>query len=216
MGAAPPLFFGPPSSSGPPAAAAYRHESWEEQAFAEDSSGLLGGCVWPPRSYSCSFCRREFRSAQALGGHMNVHRRDRATLKQSSGPAGESHPPGRYPPQTSTVAHAPNPNPNPNSGVEYYYTLVSPSYDPKLGGMDNRKSKGAGSTTTLGRRDRRVAADDDDDDVHVIGNKRRRRFDSDSVLPRKPAPEVLKLIGSSPVEELDLELRLGVDPPKVK
>lgn len=58
-------------------------DSWEEQAFAEDAAGSLGGCVWPPRSYSCSFCRREFRSAQALGGHMNVHRRDRARLKQS-------------------------------------------------------------------------------------------------------------------------------------
>ncbi|KAK8671778.1 hypothetical protein V6N13_038363 [Hibiscus sabdariffa] len=48
--------------------------SWEERLFAE--------CIWPPRSYSCSFCDREFRSAQALGGHMNVHRRDRAKLKQ--------------------------------------------------------------------------------------------------------------------------------------
>ncbi|KAK7390504.1 hypothetical protein VNO78_25811 [Psophocarpus tetragonolobus] len=57
-------------------------DSWEEQAFAEDANNSLGGCVWPPRSYSCSFCRREFRSAQALGGHMNVHRRDRARLKQ--------------------------------------------------------------------------------------------------------------------------------------
>lgn len=35
--------------------------SWEEKAFAEDSSGHLGGCIWPPRSYSCSFCNREFR-----------------------------------------------------------------------------------------------------------------------------------------------------------
>ncbi|XP_071720725.1 uncharacterized protein [Rutidosis leptorrhynchoides] len=59
-------------------------DSWEEQAFAEDAAGALGGgcCIWPPRSYTCSFCRREFRSAQALGGHMNVHRRDRARLKQ--------------------------------------------------------------------------------------------------------------------------------------
>ncbi|MED6169674.1 hypothetical protein PIB30_023536 [Stylosanthes scabra] len=61
----------------------YDESSWEEQAFAEDAAGaLVGGCIWPPRSYSCSFCRREFRSAQALGGHMNVHRRDRARLKQ--------------------------------------------------------------------------------------------------------------------------------------
>ncbi|KAF2318882.1 hypothetical protein GH714_011431 [Hevea brasiliensis] len=57
--------------------------SWEEKAFAEDAPRTLGGCMWPPRSYSCSFCKREFRSAQALGGHMNVHRRDRARLKQS-------------------------------------------------------------------------------------------------------------------------------------
>ncbi|XP_022766199.1 zinc finger protein 10-like [Durio zibethinus] len=64
-------------------------DSWEEQAFAEDAAGPLGGCIWPPRSYSCSFCSREFRSAQALGGHMNVHRRDRARLKQSPTPHDE-------------------------------------------------------------------------------------------------------------------------------
>ncbi|CAL0328246.1 unnamed protein product [Lupinus luteus] len=58
----------------------YDNSSWEEQAFAKDAAGL--GCIWPPRSYSCSFCRRDFRSAQALGGHMNVHRRDRARLNQ--------------------------------------------------------------------------------------------------------------------------------------
>ncbi|XP_062197804.1 zinc finger protein 10-like [Phragmites australis] len=68
-------------------AAAYGSEpSWEEQAFARDAAAHLGGCVWPPRSYSCSFCQREFRSAQALGGHMNVHRRDRALLRQGSSP----------------------------------------------------------------------------------------------------------------------------------
>ncbi|CAL1396457.1 unnamed protein product [Linum trigynum] len=31
------------------------------------------------RSYECSFCKRGFTNAQALGGHMNIHRRDRAT-----------------------------------------------------------------------------------------------------------------------------------------
>lgn len=36
------------------------------------------------RSYSCTFCKRGFSNAQALGGHMNIHRRDRAKLKQSS------------------------------------------------------------------------------------------------------------------------------------
>ncbi|KVH89738.1 probable transcriptional regulator RABBIT EARS [Cynara cardunculus var. scolymus] len=57
-------------------------DSWEVRAFAEDTGNIMG-TTWPPRSYTCTFCRREFRSAQALGGHMNVHRRDRARLHQS-------------------------------------------------------------------------------------------------------------------------------------
>ncbi|KAL1196973.1 putative transcriptional regulator RABBIT EARS [Cardamine amara subsp. amara] len=56
----------------------------EERSFSAVEYGGGGGCMWPPRSYSCSFCGREFKSAQALGGHMNVHRRDRARLKQQS------------------------------------------------------------------------------------------------------------------------------------
>ncbi|CAA2984981.1 probable transcriptional regulator RABBIT EARS [Olea europaea var. sylvestris] len=58
-------------------------DSWEVRAFEEDiTAGNQMGCTWPPLSYTCHFCRREFRSAQALGGHMNVHRRDRARLHQ--------------------------------------------------------------------------------------------------------------------------------------
>ncbi|KAH7514402.1 hypothetical protein FEM48_Zijuj11G0085900 [Ziziphus jujuba var. spinosa] len=68
-------------------------DSWEVRAFAEDTGNIMG-TTWPPRSYTCTFCRREFRSAQALGGHMNVHRRDRARLHQvqpnSINPAGSS------------------------------------------------------------------------------------------------------------------------------
>ncbi|CAA0817451.1 Transcriptional regulator SUPERMAN [Striga hermonthica] len=51
--------------------------SWKE------GDAVAAGFSWPPRSYTCSFCKREFRSAQALGGHMNVHRRDRARLRLS-------------------------------------------------------------------------------------------------------------------------------------
>ncbi|KAH7843933.1 hypothetical protein Vadar_022524 [Vaccinium darrowii] len=34
------------------------------------------------RTYDCSFCKRGFSNAQALGGHMNVHRRDKAEAKK--------------------------------------------------------------------------------------------------------------------------------------
>ncbi|KAF8029302.1 hypothetical protein BT93_E1859 [Corymbia citriodora subsp. variegata] len=118
-------------------------DSWEEQAFAEDAAGSLGGCIWPPRSYSCSFCRREFRSAQALGGHMNVHRRDRARLKQSPIPQSEilhpehqnhrnhiqkSMPHLGFPshPQLCTLFYNPNPNSIP-PGAFISPTSASPS-----------------------------------------------------------------------------------------
>lgn len=76
--------------------------SYNSQTYGEDS--YLGGFSWPPRSYTCSFCKREFRSAQALGGHMNVHRRDRARLRQS--PPRDSH--HHCPPLNLNLS--PNPN----------------------------------------------------------------------------------------------------------
>ncbi|KAF8091179.1 hypothetical protein N665_0452s0048 [Sinapis alba] len=36
------------------------------------------------RTYICYFCERGFSNAQALGGHMNIHRKDRAKLRQSN------------------------------------------------------------------------------------------------------------------------------------
>ncbi|PKI65905.1 hypothetical protein CRG98_013725 [Punica granatum] len=41
------------------------------------------------RSYECVYCKRGFTNAQALGGHMNIHRKDRANksfLSSSSPP----------------------------------------------------------------------------------------------------------------------------------
>ncbi|KAI3494794.1 hypothetical protein L1887_40406 [Cichorium endivia] len=54
----------------------------EVKVFAQDTRNDMV-TTWPPQSYTCTFCKREFRSAQALGGHMNVHRRDRARLHQA-------------------------------------------------------------------------------------------------------------------------------------
>ncbi|KAK2647224.1 hypothetical protein Ddye_022419 [Dipteronia dyeriana] len=45
------------------------------------------------RSYECTFCKRGFTNAQALGGHMNIHRKDRAKNKQVvTGPSFSSKP----------------------------------------------------------------------------------------------------------------------------
>ncbi|KAG0472730.1 hypothetical protein HPP92_014156 [Vanilla planifolia] len=67
-------------------------DSWEARAFAADA-----GATWPPKFYPCNYCGREFRSAQALGGHMNVHRRDRAVLQQ------QRHEQGHDPPSISVA-----------------------------------------------------------------------------------------------------------------
>ncbi|XAR57383.1 hypothetical protein NMG60_11025514 [Bertholletia excelsa] len=90
-------------------------DSWEGEYFGSSEEDLLSGFSWPPRSYTCSFCKREFRSAQALGGHMNVHRRDRARLRQS--PPRDAHYSSFL---NLNVTPSPNPesdpdpNPNPN------------------------------------------------------------------------------------------------------
>ncbi|CAJ1902007.1 unnamed protein product [Sphenostylis stenocarpa] len=68
------------------------------------------GSSWPARNYACSFCKREFKSAQALGGHMNVHRRDRARLRSSL-------------PTSSWVSECPKPNPS----IKPNPTQLSPS-----------------------------------------------------------------------------------------
>ncbi|CAL9133051.1 unnamed protein product [Musa textilis] len=231
------------------------NESWEEKAFAEDTAGHLGGCVWPPRSYSCSFCRREFRSAQALGGHMNVHRRDRAKLRQSASLSDEAAE-EQHQPQVSRLALGAAANPNPNSGV--LASRVSPRVpapvttrriwiedtlsSPSLSSSTTReavKEYSLLSTTTpldlllvpepklgaedLGSREFGLRRWRDIDVCEEEANrKKRRRCDhptpafflrASSAEQQQDRFEVLNPIT---VEDLDLELRLGDAPLKIK
>ncbi|KAF8695252.1 hypothetical protein HU200_037469 [Digitaria exilis] len=58
------------------------------QQLSRSDNFSLAASSWPPQqkrsssssSHTCGYCKREFRSAQGLGGHMNVHRMDRARL----------------------------------------------------------------------------------------------------------------------------------------
>ncbi|GMI69314.1 hypothetical protein HRI_000600700 [Hibiscus trionum] len=99
---------------------------WEFNRFdlvgleAEDYSCCKS--PWPAKYYTCSFCKREFRSAQALGGHMNVHRKDRARLRLLSSWVLESQNPNK--PSTN-----PNPNPNPNISPYPHHSWLSPLYN---------------------------------------------------------------------------------------
>ncbi|GMJ03133.1 hypothetical protein HRI_003982500 [Hibiscus trionum] len=167
-------------------------DSWEEQAFAEDAAGSLGGCIWPPRSYSCSFCGREFTSAQALGGHMNVHRRDRARLKQSP----SSHDEDRIHIQNSILPMEPcsfshNPNPNSKHG-----TLVPPLTS-EIAQDHPMKSPNASPKPCSNM----IVKEE-------IGCKRKRTDQLQTVV-------VSDQLSPSSVDDIDLELRLG-DRPKVR
>ncbi|KAF7106952.1 hypothetical protein CFC21_107654 [Triticum aestivum] len=97
--------------------------------------------AWPPRSYTCSFCKREFRSAQALGGHMNVHRRDRARLRHGSPPP---------PPQLAAAAGG-SPNPRRAAAAaaipNLNYPPPPPAPQPSL--YNERSSAAAADTRAL-------------------------------------------------------------------
>lgn len=194
--------------------------SWDEEAFARDSAHL-GGCVWPPRSYSCSFCRREFRSAQALGGHMNVHRKDRAILKQynfSSSPTGSETLEASSEP-CSTINHA-NPNPNPNSNFKVCSPIALDGYqkealffeerptlqlfgspEPNLNEIESSKQ------LIRGTRDETNKEEEEEELLKISMNNKRRRTDPAS-------PFLINTIGVNldVDQELDLELRLGDAP----
>ncbi|WOK96962.1 hypothetical protein Cni_G05670 [Canna indica] len=177
-------------------------QSWEERAFAEDSAGRLGGCIWPPRSYSCSFCKREFRSAQALGGHMNVHRRDRARLKQSLSPNRDEnidhHP-----------LHTPNSNPCTCLAPPLSSTLRSVSLDSAATARRIIVSEELKVSTENSNPSEENINEEVEEEEDNTGVKRRRTdFKFSAISVEKVQSEVLK---QSPftVEELDLELRLG-------
>jgi hypothetical protein len=187
--------------------------SWEEQAFARDAAAHLGGCVWPPRSYSCSFCQREFRSAQALGGHMNVHRRDRALLRLGSSP---DDGPDEQPKQQGPFLDRAASNPS---------TTAPPPPPPSYLASITKESKNKLFMTM-----RVEAADECDDDVELRMLKRRRLdpplpifvqttvsfvaahgVDHDAKVPKEiisNPSSILPLVD----EQVDLELRLGTSP----
>ncbi|KAK4344777.1 hypothetical protein RND71_034953 [Anisodus tanguticus] len=56
------------------------------------------------RSYECVFCKRGFNTAQALGGHMNIHRKERSKNRPSQTSIVENN--GPYHAATAHPAHS--------------------------------------------------------------------------------------------------------------
>ncbi|PIA45294.1 hypothetical protein AQUCO_01700675v1 [Aquilegia coerulea] len=65
------------------------HEDKEGVRSSEQAAIDDGGTT---RYYECVFCKQGFTTAQALGGHMNIHRRERARNRQPTLPTATTQP----------------------------------------------------------------------------------------------------------------------------
>jgi hypothetical protein len=75
------------AKQGSPEASSEENYDSQEQVKEDLSSNTA---TTAKRSYECSFCKRGFTNAQALGGHMNIHRKDRANRTRGKNLASSS------------------------------------------------------------------------------------------------------------------------------
>ncbi|CAL9203404.1 transcriptional regulator TAC1-like [Musa acuminata AAA Group] len=141
------------------------------------------------RFYDCTFCRRGFTTAQALGGHMNIHRKDRARTRVSgkkdgegSGSGGASYDPSvdhqrSYPPVSRPVCFVSSSS----SGREVAPPLGA---DRSLQARPSEPTRSSGEGGLLPQMHERT-----------VKNRGEEEEEEDDEM-----------------EEVDLELRLGHDP----
>ncbi|XP_050379454.1 transcriptional regulator TAC1-like [Argentina anserina] len=157
------------------------------------------------KSYACTFCKRGFSNAQALGGHMNIHRRDRARIRQylevqnqlSSNDAKG----------TSTVAHHDSPRSN-NSEAKTFLQF----------------QREAGTSTVLGKPSYPFTTRSEDHELVVRTEEKMSSLEDVQpqlqlpLFSEEPVSASNNLVGHTNGgggEELDLELRLGPEPPVI-
>ncbi|CAK9327002.1 unnamed protein product [Citrullus colocynthis] len=164
--------------------------------YQEEETGVNQSAA---RSYECNFCKRGFTNAQALGGHMNIHRKEKAKLKQSiSSPSLSSSP-------NKIVVDTPK-----------MILMTTPTRLPWLVSPSTREGHGRSGQ---GGREETLISEEVQQQLPLFvenpSNMDQINLEIRQVLPTELVSD--PKLGSSfrhgsSVSELDLELRLGPEP----
>lgn len=61
-------------------------ETTSSELLESDEQVVQDESIETKRSYDCTFCKRGFTNARALGGHMNIHRKERTNKAKQGTP----------------------------------------------------------------------------------------------------------------------------------
>ncbi|KAL6217499.1 hypothetical protein ACLB2K_010716 [Fragaria x ananassa] len=203
----------------------HRHHEEDSKSSSDEEAEDLNDDLGTGRSYECVFCKRGFTTAQALGGHMNIHRKERAKPRPTSAPssiaskAADEHVSDLMRSHRSLQSY-PSPHfaTDPEVNVNYRTYIPAPMWivgqahsDHELCARnypvrhhqnlfatdDDCRNWRSGSSLSLGIG---PSADDDDDEDHLGLDHHKKEIERSNGAC------------SSEGDGLDLELRLGHDP----
>ncbi|XVF71959.1 hypothetical protein PTKIN_Ptkin12aG0082000 [Pterospermum kingtungense] len=175
--------------------------SSEETDRSEQSNDDVG----TGRSYQCVFCKRGFTTAQALGGHMNIHRKDRAKSRPSSVPIVS----GKVDDENYTSLRSYSYPP-----VQSYQPRYSIPPEVHVSYQAFYPASGWGFRPSVHTHHSEELFVDNSHHLNPFGEEDWRRSLSLRIGPSNLDDNENKKtdIGTSQEDELDLELRLGHDP----
>ncbi|CAL4896305.1 unnamed protein product [Urochloa decumbens] len=167
----------------------------------------------PRPYYECVFCKRGFTTAQALGGHMNIHRRDRAKPAARDSPAGitsVSQNVECYNKYRHLLAPPPPSSPIPVGAAGSSFSL---HYVSSAGvGAAARLDAEGRSPSSVSPRELTLFSEANckrDQDLHLGLGRQQGHV---SRTPEDGGSSELQQSSDPPESELDLELRLGRRP----